>query len=85
MTFLVYFSSQENKPYRDTQNTFSKICIFQQQKMERHASKQEGESIQRIKKKGQKLPVRGPDITLKQVRRQIRYYKHIQRTKGSHV
>lgn len=54
--------------------------------MERHGSKQEGESIQRKKKiKEQKLPARGPDITLKQVRRQIRYYKHVQRTKGYHV
>lgn len=35
--------------------------------------------------KEQKLPARGPDITLKQVRRQIRYYKHVQRTKGYHV
>ena len=35
--------------------------------------------------KEQKLPVRGPDITLKQVRHQIRYYKHVQRTKGYHV
>ena len=35
--------------------------------------------------KKQKLPVRGPDITLKQVRHQIRYYKHVQRTKGYHV
>lgn len=56
--------------------------------MERHGSKQEGESIQRKKKKKikeRKLPARGPDITLKQVRRQIRYYKHVQRTKGYHV